>query len=60
LYKFPLKIGGKMKVRLSKFTTRGRITIPAEIRKKYKIKAGAIISFQDEGNKIKLIIKKNS
>lgn len=49
-----------MKVKINKFTTRGRITIPAEIRKKYKIKTGTKIHFQDQGDKIKLIIKKNS
>ena len=49
-----------MKIKIARFTTRGRITIPSELRKKYKIKTGTKIHFQDEGDKIKLIIKKKS
>ena len=47
-------------MKIAKFTTRGRITIPSELRKKYKIKTGTKIYFKDEGDNIKLIIKKNS
>lgn len=56
-------IGGQMKISnllglQAKLTSRGRITIPAEIRKKNKIKPGMKIHFQDEGNRIKMIFKK--
>ncbi|HSR17626.1 MAG TPA: AbrB/MazE/SpoVT family DNA-binding domain-containing protein [Ignavibacteriaceae bacterium] len=49
-----------MKITIAKLTSRGRLSIPVEIRKKFKIKAGEKIHFHDKGDKIKLIIKKNS
>ncbi|KUG25299.1 hypothetical protein ASZ90_004873 [hydrocarbon metagenome] len=36
-------------------TTKGQIVIPAEIRKKYGIKVGTKIRFDDEDGEIKLV-----
>jgi len=44
---------GKMKIR--KLTTRGRVIIPAEIRKKYNFKPGVKISFAEKQGKIYLM-----
>ncbi|HVO74033.1 MAG TPA: AbrB/MazE/SpoVT family DNA-binding domain-containing protein [Ignavibacteriaceae bacterium] len=44
---------GKMKIR--KLTTRGRVTIPEDIRKKYNFKPGVKISFAEKQGKIYLM-----
>ena len=41
-------------MRTVKATTKGRITIPAELRKKFGIKPGIKIDFIDEGDGIRL------
>ncbi len=42
-------------MKILKLTTNGRLTIPAELRKKYNIKPGTRIHFVDEDNGIKII-----
>ena len=42
-------------MKISKITTNGRLTISAEIRKKYNIKPGTRIKFVDESDWIKII-----
>jgi AbrB family looped-hinge helix DNA binding protein len=39
----------------AKVTTRGRVTIPAELRKKLKIKPGTKIAFIDEGDGVRML-----
>jgi AbrB family looped-hinge helix DNA binding protein len=43
------------KMKISKITSNGRITIPAELRKKYRLKGGTRVNFFEEGNGIKII-----
>ena len=42
-------------MKILKLTTNGRLTIPAQLRKKYNIKPGTRIHFVDEDNGIKII-----
>lgn len=42
-------------MKFSKLTTNGRVTIPAELRKKYNIKPGTRIHFIDEEKGINII-----
>lgn len=51
-----------MKTTTARFTTRGRITIPAALRKKYKLHQGTKVKFIDEddgtclaGRQVKII-----
>jgi AbrB family looped-hinge helix DNA binding protein len=44
-----------MKLKIAKFTTRGRITIPAKLRKKYKLHPGTKVKFVVEKDGIKII-----
>jgi AbrB family looped-hinge helix DNA binding protein len=41
-------------MRTAKVTSKGRVTIPAELRIKFGIKQGIKINFVDEGDKIRL------
>jgi len=42
-------------MKISKLTTKGRLTIPADIRRRLDIKPGTRILFSDENNEIKII-----
>jgi AbrB family looped-hinge helix DNA binding protein len=42
-------------MKISKLTSGGRITIPADLRKKYKLKPGTRVNFSEEENGIKVI-----
>ena len=44
-----------MKLKIAKFTTRGRITIPVELRKKYKLHPGTKVKFVVEKDGIRII-----
>ncbi len=41
-------------MRTAKVTSKGRVTIPAELRMKFGIKPGIKINFIEEGDKIRL------
>ena len=43
-----------------KITTKGQVTIPQEIRRKYRLDAHAEVDFIDEGGKIVVRVKKKS
>lgn len=42
-------------MKISKLTTNGRLTIPADIRNRYDIKPGTHVHFVDENDGIKII-----
>jgi AbrB family looped-hinge helix DNA binding protein len=44
-----------MKITAAKFTTRGRLTIPAKLRKKYKLHPGTKVKFVIEKDVIRII-----
>ena len=44
-----------MKIKLARFTSRGRITIPAELRRKYKLEPGRRVKFEVVEDGIRII-----
>ena len=42
-------------MKIGRFTTKGRITIPVELRRRYNLKPGTRINFFEEDNGIKII-----
>jgi len=45
-------------MKLSKVTSGGRVTIPAELRKKYKLKPGTRLNLSEEKDGIKIFLPK--
>lgn len=42
-------------MKLAKLTTNGRVTIPAQLRKKYNLTPGKRVKFETTGDEIKII-----
>jgi len=42
-------------MKIGRFTTKGRVTIPVELRRRYNLKPGTRINFFEEDNGIKMI-----